>query len=434
MSAAIHTIEEALAFIHGCNARGGVKDDGIKGTVRLLKRLGDPQKAFRSVHVAGTNGKGSTCAFIESALRASGYKTGLFTSPFLQVFNERMKVNGRNIPDEQLVALTAQVARAVEGIVSDGHPHPTEFEVVTALGFLYFARENIDIAAVEVGLGGRLDPTSAICPTVCVITSICLDHCRLLGDTPALIAAEKGGIIKANTPLVLGRQRFSEAKEVLFAMAGEKNAPLWDAEDALVRIIDVHCRGAVFDLGYAGHHLGDIVITMAGRHQVDNAVNALLALWRLREEGVDIPDDAILQGMKEALWPGRCQWLRHRGADILLDGAHNADGVAKLAGYLDGCLDERAVLLCGVMRDKDLGAMIRSLKPHIRRAVAVSVHGARVMPAGELKDRFLAHGIPAMAAASVASGLGQALDLAQGGPVVVCGSLHLVGAVLNLIG
>nr|WP_122013189.1 folylpolyglutamate synthase/dihydrofolate synthase family protein [Maliibacterium massiliense] len=425
------TYDAALAFIHTCKMRGGHKD-GLAGMRRLLARLGNPERAFPSVHVAGTNGKGSVCCYAASALSACGYRVGLYTSPYLEVFNERVRVQGESIPNGELARLTGIVRDACAALVDAGHPHPSEFEVVTAIGFLYMQACKVDIAVVEVGLGGRLDPTNVLAPEVCAITAIGMDHMQYLGDTVEKIAGEKAGIIKRDTPVVLGAQRHGAAHDVLVRAAANQNAPLWDTAQGVYGNAVLSMRGTRFDYALRGHALRGVQLGMVGSYQVENAACALGVLWALTEKGWRIDADAVRAGLGKARWPGRLEWL-DTPVPTLLDGAHNADGARQLCAYLEAFLAvKRVALVCAVMQDKAYEAMVDMLAPRAARAYCACVMPPRGLPADTLAARFAAHGCPAQACASVREALARA-QRADVDALVVCGSLYLVGEARTLL-
>ena len=273
--------EQAVAYIHGKYGKGVKR--GLDNMYALLRRLGNPHEGLRYIHVAGTNGKGSTCAFLDAALRAQGYRVGLYTSPFLMRYNERMRINGCEIPDETLAALTTEVAAHVQAMEESGEGFPTVFEIGTAIVLTWFAREKVDVAVIEVGLGGTYDPTNVIRPEVSVIARIGLDHTRTLGSTLEEIAAVKGGILKPGRPAVLQAQGETVAA-VIRGIAQEKQAPFLHCADWPPSAVALSARGARFTAGFPGLPAQEYEIRLPGAHQVDNAVTALAALSLLPED------------------------------------------------------------------------------------------------------------------------------------------------------
>lgn len=401
------TYQEALAFIHGAYAQG--RKHGLDNMRALLARLGDPQRMFRAVHVAGTNGKGSVCAFLQAALRCEGYRTGLYTSPYLQRYNERMRIDGTPIDDRTLARLTSRVAEVVEALRAEGI-FPTEFEVGTAIAFVYFAEANADIAVIEVGLGGRLDPTNVIKPLVSVIAQIGLDHTGILGETIELIAAEKAGIVKTGVPLVLSVENAVSVQHVVQAKCREVEAPFILAEPA-----------ADWDVG------------LKGAYQAANAGTAIEALRQLRKQGIPLRDDSIAAGIRRARWPGRLEWVEGK-PPLLLDGAHNVHGAQALADAVAALPASRRVLLCGIMRDKDWRHMASVFATFSDAVVVVTPENPRAVAPTMLAEAFEDTGVTTQIGGSATEALRQAILCAgPDGLVVVAGSLYVVGEVRRLL-
>lgn len=308
--------ESALEYIHAVQWAG--HKPGLSRTRTLLAALGDPHKKLRFVHVAGTNGKGSTAAMLASCLQAAGYRVGLYTSPFINRFNERIQVNGEQIPDDALVRLVERVRPAADAMADV----PTEFEIITALGMLWFAEEKCDIVVLEVGLGGTLDSTNVIDPPECaVITALGMDHVKELGPTIADIAAAKAGIIKPGSPVV-SYGGVPEADAVIARVAKEQNAPLTVVDLSRLKVEGGDLDAVTFDFD----GLDGVRLPLIGSYQPKNAALAITALRVLRGRGWNIPDSAIRTGLEQVSWPGRFELLRHSPA-FLLDGSHNAHGM-----------------------------------------------------------------------------------------------------------
>lgn len=363
---------------------------GLDRIRELLDRLGRPQDRMRFVHVAGTNGKGSTSAFLSSILRAAGLRTGLFTSPFIETFEERIRVDGRSISLEDLAAVTLEVKDHAEAMAADTGDHPTEFELMTAVAIEHFARSGCQIAVLEVGLGGRLDSTNVIdAPEVAVITRIGLDHTALLGNTLAAIAGEKAGIVKAGSTVVSWPQE-AEAMAVIERVAA-------DCGDALVNP-DVSCldvRPVEHRVTEAGEvhvrpfsYCGESYETqLLGRYQPMNAALALEAAFALRLRGWDISDEALRAGVAQAQWPGRFEVLPSRDdrPTFVIDGGHNAQGAQALADSLrDVFPDRKAVFVIGVLEDKDYPTMLEAVLPLGSAFVAVAPPNPRALSAAKL--------------------------------------------------
>jgi dihydrofolate synthase/folylpolyglutamate synthase len=387
----------------------------------LMTALGNPEQAYPILHVAGTKGKGSTSALMASALQAAGYKTGLYTSPHLQDYVERIQVNGKNVSHVQLVELVEEAKPHVAAI-----PKLTTFEITTALGFLYFARQKVNAAVIEVGLGGRLDATNIVTPRVSVITSLSYDHMAVLGNTLTLIAGEKAGIIKEGLPVVSSPQ-VDEALVVLEKVSKEHHSPL-----TLVG------RDVTFE---AGEHSLDgqtlsinnpesviLRIPLLGAHQVVNAATAYTAI---KASGLDIPDKAIRKGFAEVSWPCRFEIVR-RVPPVILDSAHNQDSFEKLADTLDEYFPGRKVIMIfGSSEDKDVTGMLKTIGPRLDRLIATKAVHPRALEPEKLVEIATGLGIRAEAVGPVEAALARALKLAESGREIVlsAGSMFVTAEV-----
>ena len=381
--------EEALEYIHAVQWAG--HKPGLSRTRTLLAALGDPHKTLKFVHVAGTNGKGSTAAMLASCLQAAGYRVGLFTSPFINRFNERIQINGEQIPDEALVQLVEQVRPAADAMTDI----PTEFEIITALGMLWFARQRCDIVVLEVGLGGTLDSTNVIDPPECaVITALGMDHVKELGPTLADIAAAKAGILKPGSPAV-SYGGVPEADAVIARVAKEQHAPLTVVDFSKLRFDGGDLDEVTFDFD----GLDGVRLPLIGSYQPRNAAVAITALRVLRGRGWDIPEQAIRKGLETVKWPGRFELLRHAPA-FVLDGSHNAHGM-------------RATVLA----------------PLAKRFVTVAAHTPRALPAETLAEAIRTRSIPTEAAPGIEEGVARAVELGGQGPVCALGTLYFSGEV-----
>ncbi len=418
------TEAEAIERIHSVYPSG--KKEGLTNMRALMARLGNVQAAMPTVHVAGTNGKGSCCAMIERALREAGYKTGLYTSPYIECYNERIRIDGVPIAGDKLAELVERVWPAVESCRAEGIC-VTEFELGTALAFLAFAQEKVDVAIIEVGLGGRLDPTNIIHPLVSVITEVGMDHMHLLGDTIEEIALEKAGIMKRGVPVVLGRQE-KAARRVLLAAAKGMNLPVLEPEAQNVR---EDIRSVTFDTELPGETVRNMTVSLCGRHQAENACAALGALAVLGHQGFNVPMDAIRTALADVRWPGRLEYFGH----ILLDGAHNDPGVRALCAYCDAWLPrEKVVLLSGMMADKDVTQMAKRLSTRVRCVVATQPEVPRALEAEALAQTFEQQGLRAYVDKTPAQALEHARALAgPEGVVLAAGSLYLVGAIRTML-
>lgn len=366
---------------------------GLDRIRELLGRLGDPQNSLHIVHVAGTNGKGSTCAYIANVLQAAGYRVGWFSSPFIERFEERIRVDGKNIGMPDLARVTLQVREHAEQMSVETGDHPTEFELMTAVALLHFAQAGCQVAVLEVGLGGRLDSTNVIAaPDVAVITRIGLDHTDLLGDTIGKIAAEKAGIIKPGSSVVSWPQEpdAAEAVEAAARAAGCTVAQpdFGELDIAPVRHLDPEQiepgkPAVIRPFTYKGNAYET---TLLGSYQPQNAALALETVFALQRRGWDIPQSAIERGVAATRWAGRFEVLPHVSGKptVVIDGGHNPQGAQALADSLaDVFAGRKAVLLSGVMADKDHPAMLRTVLPHAAAFVAVTPDNPRALPAAE---------------------------------------------------
>lgn len=395
--------------------------------VALAAALGDPQKGYPIIHVAGTKGKGSVSVLCASALQAAGYRVGLYTSPHLDDYAERITVNGQQIPHADLVALVHEVKPVIASI-----PRLSTFEITTALAFLYFARQNVSAAVIEVGLGGRLDATNIIQPKVSVITSLSYDHQYLLGSTLAEIAGEKAGIIKAGIPVVVSPQA-EEASLVLEKFANQRNAQLVRVGRDYAFALESHSLdGQTFLVwSQSGREINfkttRLTIPLLGQHQVVNAVTAYAALQVANQNGVHIDVAAIRQGFTSVHWPGRFEILR-RDPPVVLDCAHNRDSALKLRQTLDDYFPSLPVVMVfGASEDKDVKGMFSELISRVQQLVIVKSFHPRAMDPDELMDLADEFGVPARLVPDVADGMLEALRLAGDQTLVlVTGSIFVV--------
>lgn len=389
----------------------------------LMAELGNPQDAYPTIHVAGTKGKGSVSALCASALRAGGYKAGLYTSPHLQDFCERIQVDGQPIAHEALAALVDEIKPAVARV-----PHLTTFELTTALGFLYFARQHVDVAVIEVGLGGRLDATNIITPRVSVITSLSYDHTAVLGETLTLIAGEKAGIIKPGVSVVSSPQQ-DEALRVLEKVAAERGCTLTlVGRDVTYQISNQSLDGQEFSVQCTVNSVQYSVklrIPLLGTHQAENATTAYAAL---KASGLNITDESIRLGFAETYWPGRFEIARRDNPTIILDSAHNQDSFEKLATTLKTYFPGRKVtLVFGVSEDKHLVDMLTALKPLLARVIATRADHPRALEPEKIVEAARQLGVACETAAPVETALKRALDLSQkdGSIVLSAGSMFV---------
>ncbi|MBR3556220.1 MAG: bifunctional folylpolyglutamate synthase/dihydrofolate synthase [Oscillospiraceae bacterium] len=424
--------QESLDFILGTPNPGGVYERNVMQS--LLEKLGNPHMGVKYVHIAGTNGKGTTSAFVASVLREAGYKTGLYTSPFIQRFNERIQVNGVQIPDDDLARITTKIADTVPAVMAEGRRRPTIFELITALGFCWFKEQQCDIVVLEVGMGGRLDATNAILDedsVVSAMVNIGFDHMEFLGDTLPLIAGEKAGIIKEKGDVVVYGQS-PEVEKVFYDKAMEKHAAYTrsDNETAVVKKMDV--TGTTFRFG----PWRDMKIRLLGRYQVRNACTALTVVERLRLHGYAITDEQVYAGMEKAIWPGRAELLRQEPT-VIVDGAHNPQGFEALMETMELLFPGKKLnIVLGVLADKDFQSGLDIAIPHAKKFYAVTPPSYRALDAGELAaDIRQKADVPVAPFDSIPAAIEAALAESDKDDVIaILGSLYQVGDVRSYFG
>lgn len=416
--------DEALAFIHD-TLKFGIKL-GLDNIRYLLKLMGNPQDKLKYIHIAGTNGKGSTSSFINSILMEAGYRTGLYTSPYLERFTERIKVDNREIEKDELAAITGFVKSKVEQMVAEGYKHPTEFEIVTAAGFQYFYEQKCDVVVLEVGLGGRFDSTNVILkPLVSVITSISMDHTDKLGNTLAEIAYEKAGIIK-HGGCVVNYPQAREADAVIRRTALDRYCSITDVNPEAVRHVKSDINGQVFDFeGYCGLSIG-----LLGEHQLLNAATAVKTAEQLNGRGFIIDEDAIRKGISKAFWPGRFEILR-KEPYFILDGAHNIQGAEVLADALARYFSaNKKILIMGVFKDKDYAGIARELGSIADEIIVVKPNSDRAMESNELADFLKNYCKNITISDTINHAIEKSLLISNTNDVIcACGSLYLIGEI-----
>ena len=417
--------EEALEYIHSVNWT--FCKPGLERIGELCERLGNPQKNLRFVHVAGTNGKGSFCAMLDSVLRRAGYRVGLYTSPYIRFFNERMCVDGQPITNEELAEITAFV-RPIADSMTD---KPTEFELITAIAFEYFKRQNCDVVVLEAGMGGRLDSTNLICdPLLSVITGIALDHTAYLGDTVEKIAAEKAGIIKDGAPILYGGED-KIAGAVIEGVAKEKKSPFILVNYTALNNVRSSLDGTTFD--FEDH--SNMRIGLLGLYQPKNASVVIKATELLRQRGLQIDDIALREGLANAKWQGRFEILT-REPLMIFDGAHNPQGIAAAVSSIRHYFADRKVyVLTGVLRDKDYQVIARDIATVASRAFVMTPDNPRALDAEEYAEVLRNAGVQAEAFDSLGSALMAARDAAKrdGVPLLCLGSLYVYSSLIQEI-
>ncbi|MCM1102500.1 MAG: bifunctional folylpolyglutamate synthase/dihydrofolate synthase [Clostridium sp.] len=415
---------QAMAYIEELARHKGIVP-GLESIRELCGRLGDPQERVPVIHIAGTNGKGSTLAYLSSVLAAAGYRVGSYSSPAVMDYRERFRVNQKMISKADLAKLLTRVAEAAEQMAAQGHAHPTAFEVETALAFCFFAEKKCDVAVVECGMGGALDATNLIeKPLVSVITSISMDHMQFLGGTLAGIAAQKAGIIKEGCPVVSVAQR-EEAAQVIAQEAAKKHAPLSIADEK-------KATGVRYGLNTQSFHYGgyrNLKIALGGTWQIENAVLAVETVRVLNEQGIAVSGDALRKGLLSAQWRGRLTVLRKKPY-VIADGAHNADAAGKLAESLSFYFTNRPkVFIMGVLGDKDYEKMIACMAPMAKQLIAVTPpDNPRALPAYELAQAVRKVNENVTAADSLEEAVEMAYLLTPpDGVIVAFGSLSYLG-------
>jgi len=421
------TYQEALDWIHA-RLKLGIKP-GLKRMEWMMERLGRPETKIKAVHIGGTNGKGSTVTYLRSILQAGGYTVGTFTSPYIEQFNERISVNGKPISDQEILDLTNVIVPLADELEETDLGGPTEFEVITAMAFYYFAHVyQPDIVLYEVGLGGRFDSTNVIKPLASIITNIGLDHTNILGDTHEEIAFEKAGIIKEHTPIFTAVQH-PGARKVIEEQAEQLEAPFYPiGEDFFLIGQRSLPKGEAFTLETKSARLDDLQISMIGRHQTENAALAVRTAQYLAQQGFPLTEDAIRNGLKEAYWPGRFEILSENPL-VIVDGAHNDEGISTLVHTLSTRYQERCIhIVFAALKDKNYDKMIAQLDKVADKMTFVSFDFPRAQEAQELMKR--SHSPNKLAVEDWQSYLGEEVqNLTADSMLVITGSLYFISEV-----
>jgi len=422
-------VNDPLSYLFGLG-QFGIKF-GLDNMFAIVGRLGHPERSFRSVHIAGTNGKGSVTAMIDAGLRAAGHRSGRYTSPHLVDLTERFVIDGRPVAADKMVAAVADVRSVIEQLLAEGvlQAHPTFFEVTTAVAFELFRRAGVETAVLEVGLGGRLDATNVIEPVATAITSIAYDHQQYLGSTLTEIAREKAGIIKPRVPVVVGDVE-PQVLAAIAEIARARGAPLIRAADGATV---TRRPAATIGLRTPARDYGDVTIGLPGAHQIGNALVAVRILELLDSQGIAVPAGAVRSALARPSWPGRLDLRRLAdGREILFDAAHNPAGAAALASYLREVEPGRLPLVFAGMHDKDLDGMLRTLLPVVGPLVVTRASNRRSADPERLVD--LARRIAPDTSVTVAASPIEALDLAwrTSRRIIVAGSIFLLGDVMKV--
>jgi len=418
------TITEALDFINSISWQGS--KPGLSRTFGLLELMGSPEKDLKYIHVGGTNGKGSTCAMVSSILRSAGYKVGLYTSPHIYCFNERIQINGENISDEDLAAVTEFVkplALSMEDV-------PTEFELVFCIALEYFKRKGCDMVVTEVGMGGELDATNVIpAPEVAALTNIGLDHTGFLGNTVEKIAQTKGGILKTGSSAVI-YPSCNSVVEVLKGICKDRAIPCRVADFGSITPLTHSLEGQTFSCGKREN----LFLPLLGQHQLHNCCMVLNIVDILQEKGWNITEENVRDGLRDTVWPGRFHIMGHDPL-FIIDGGHNPQCLEALVKNIEDYLQGKRIIgLSGVLADKDYGEMYEPVLPFIEQFVCITPPNDRKLEAAELARHLQAAGAKATPCDSIAQGVATAKALAGKDGVVLCfGSLYSIGEIKNAI-
>lgn len=415
--------EQSLEYIHSINWT--FCKPGLERIEELCEALGHPERKLKFIHVAGTNGKGSTSAMLDSVLRDAGYKTGLYTSPYIRVFNERMRVNGENISNEELARITTDI-RPIADAMKD---KPTEFELITAVAFEYFWRNRCDVVILEAGMGGRLDSTNVIeTSLLSIITGIALDHVAFLGDTVDKIAAEKAGIIKRGRPVLFGGES-DIAFSVISARAVQMDSDITRVDRSKINVKQTSLDGTVFD--FDDHK--NMKISLLGSYQPVNAACVLSAIDVLKEQGMNISEKAVREGLAAARWQARFE-IVSRDPLVIFDGAHNAEGIAAAVESIKLYFkDEKVYVLTGVLRDKDYEAIAKDISKVASKAFTMTPDNPRALLAKDYAKTLASKGVEATPCSSIGEALNMAINAAKRDKkALVClGSLYTYSSIIS---
>ncbi len=427
------TYEEAMKYISSVGRFGS--NYGLKRTFRLLELLGNPDKKLKLIHVAGTNGKGSTTAMITKVLRGMGYKVGMYTSPYIEEFEERIQINGENIPKEKFVSLLVEVKEAVEKVIEEGYDHPTEFEILTALMFLYFYREKVDYGVVEVGLGGTLDSTNVLTPIVSVITSISYDHMNILGDTIEEIAKQKAGIIKDNVPVVVYPAE-KNVQDVIVKKAEVMNSKIRLVQKNSVKLLYIN-RDDIYQEIQVSTMKNEykVKLPLLGAHQMINlavALNTIEVIFEGQNEKINV--ELVEKALEDVEWKGRLEVLNKKPL-IVIDGAHNIDGIKSLSYNVKKYFKyKRIILLLGILADKQVDEMIEEITPLAEQVYALTPHSDRAQLNQELKEKIVKYNKNVTAVEDYEEAAIKAISEAdEDDLILISGSLYMIGDMRKIL-
>ncbi len=417
--------DEAIKYIHGVNH--AFCKPGLERITALCEALGNPQKDLKFIHVAGTNGKGSTSCMLASILKHAGYRTGLYTSPYIYRFNERMQIDGREIEDKLLSDLVTEIAPIVEKMADK----PTEFELITAVAFEYFKRGACDVVVLEVGMGGRFDSTNIIeNPLLSIITGISLDHVAFLGDTVEKIAFEKAGIIKSGSPVIFGGDD-EAASGVIKERSEALGSPFYKIDHSLIEKVEMSLSSTAFSFG----EWKNVRISLLGAYQPKNASVVLKSVEILRERGLKIDTGAVYEGIYAARWRARFEVLRENPT-VIFDGAHNAEGIsAAVESIKEYYPDGQVAIMTGVLADKDYRAIAKSISEVASAAYTIKPENPRALSAEKYAEVLCAEGVDATATLDVTDALRRGMAYAKENktPLFCLDSLYTYSAVVYAI-
>lgn len=424
--------QEAIKYITEVGNFGS--NYGLERTYKLLEFLDNPHGKLKIIHVAGTNGKGSTTAMITSMLKEAGYKVGMYTSPFLEEFEERIQINGNNIPKEKLAQLMTKIKYAVDKVIEEGYNHPTEFEIITALMFLYFATEEVDFAVVEVGLGGRLDSTNVITPILSVITSISFDHTNLLGNTLEEIAAEKAGIIKSCIPTVIYPQE-DMAERVISSKCQELDSKLYKINKEDAKLINIIKEDKIYQqVKVKLDDEYDVKLPLLGEHQILNLAVALKALEVIKDKAPKLNRESIVKSLATVRWNGRLE-IMSNSPYVVIDGAHNIQGITQLDKNIKKYFEYKDMyLILGILADKDVEHMVKVITPKAKKVFTVTPNSMRAETAEELLEEVKKYNESCEAYNDYKNAFEDALKLCKKDDLLlISGSLYMIGEMRGII-
>lgn len=434
--------EETMSYIkYTANKFGG--NYGLSRTEKVLDLLDNPHKKIKCIHVAGTNGKGSTSSMISKILTEAGYKVGLYISPYLEEFEERIQINGQNIPKEDLCEIITEMADVVDKVAALGYEHPTEFEIVTSSAFLYFYRQKVDYAVIEVGLGGRLDSTNVITPVVSVITSISYDHMNILGDTLTEIAKEKAGIIKPEIPVILYPQE-EESEKVIEEFSKLNNSKLIKVSKDSVKLLNnevLQKESSVFCGNYyqqievkTQQDKYNINLSLLGKHQLLNCATAISCIEELSNQGAVVSKENILNALSNIKWKGRLEVMSQNPL-VVIDGAHNSDGIRRLKESVEKYFKyKKMVLILGILADKEVERMVSTIASMASKIITVTPHSDRAELSNTLKDVVYKHNQNCESIEDYETAYMKALSYCdKDDMLLISGSLYMIGDMRKII-